>query len=352
MKKSNLLLVLFIVLLVFIVGCTEQTSEEEIMGYCCIDKALKIGSYNEEPCEGDDLNVESLPSESAESCKELVLSKGYRYSPLYKTTSEFALVCTEGISRGKYIPCSLDDKNFFDASFQGHILGVEVLKEEVGYLPKEKMEFHLASDNFCFPEGYEEIAIHTGYARQIGGHPVLCNSGHYYYLKFMGTPEERSLDYYKSLESQELIIHEPIHRIFIDYYRREPPVPKSYSPPEYKIQESFAKAVSLVEIGLMKDYGEDSILNWNGVYSLDNLPPEESHVINNFFIYSLNQRYGFDEEDTREFFKRYRDTENVVIDGNLRVKTILDDILGTDTAASFQDVGIEFDYEPKLKKKP
>ena len=95
-------------------------------------------------------------------------------------------------------------------------------------------------------------------------------------------------------------------------------------------------------IGVLTSYDEDIHLLVPG-YSLDNPPSEDSVEINYFFIYSLNQRYGFDKEDTKEFFRRYRDMENVVMSGNLRVKTILDDILGTDTTASFEDVGISFD---------
>lgn len=294
------------------------------VSYCYLDHALKVGSYREE-FNTDLKDIESIGVIDNEKCRDITLAKGYRFSKYYFSTPDFAILCTES--------CSIDDESFFEASFEGHILGVDTLREKVGYLPKKKMEFHLGKDGDCFVDRYGDHP--TGYAASFDGHSLLCNSNYYWYLESQGTAWERNLDYEKKLESQTLTIHEPIHRIFSDYSA------EGFSTPGYKIQESFCKAVSLNAVGTINGYGDNFL---SGISSLTDPPEEDNINIYNFLIYSLNQRFGFNEdENTLDFFSLYKQREDIATEGNLKVKQILDEVLGTDTTASFNDVGIYFE---------
>jgi hypothetical protein len=298
-----------------------------ILKHCYVDNQLKIGAYRH-LLNIDAPHLEILPSTNLLSCKESVLDKNYRFAKHYFSTAEFAIVCTD--------PCSIDDSNFFKAAFEGHILGINKLKEKIGYLPKNKIEFHLGQDGDCFVNGYGDNP--TGYTALRTGNPYICNATYYQYLKYRDHPnprERRDLEYYRSIESQILTIHEPIHIIFHDYHQSA----GNRFAPEYKIQESFCKGISLFATGKISRYGERG---WIGVvHNLENIPEENNPNINNFFVYSLNQRFGFNEdEDTLRFFELYKEKESMPIDGNSKVKMILDEILETDTQESFNDVGI------------
>lgn len=112
----------------------------------------------------------------------------------------------------------------------------------------------------------------------------MCNSGYWWYLESQGTDWEKNLDDYRGLESQTLTIHEPIHIIFEDYSLG------GVSGPEYTIQESFSKGLSLNATGIFPGYNHE-FYTGNGQYSLENPPPEEDSTIYNFLIYSTILRH-------------------------------------------------------------
>ncbi len=289
-------------------------------GNCCIDNELKVCAFTSNSCGiGRNLTNSRLTSSQ---CNSEISRRGYRNASYYKSAPNFALVCTT--------PCSINDTGFLNASFEGMKLGINSLNNSTGgVLPKLKMEFHQGKDGNCFTEGYGDHP--TGYAtRTASNNPLLCNSGYWWYLN-LGI-DERPLSYYSGIESQTLTIHEPIHSIFEDYSG-------ILLSPDYKIQESFAKAISLVASGVALDYTDYFL---HGEYTISNPPREGDPIIYTFFIYSLNQRYGFDQEDAKAFFIQYKNMENSAIDPELKTKLILDNILRTDTTASFNDVGIYF----------
>lgn len=307
---------------------------------CIIDHSLQIGAYRQEIPKGDSAtevlngldNMEIINDVNASECKSQVLAKGYRFSKVFFTTKDFAVVCTE--------PCSIENEAYFEAAFEGARLGISTLESKVGFLPKDKMEIHLGMDGDCFAQGYGDHP--TGYAGTItqNNHSLICNSNHYWYEDSQGTTWQRDLNYERSLEAQTLTIHEPIHLLFLDY-----PIGANWfnsnPAPEYKIQEAFCKGVSLTAVGLASGYGD----KWfeAGGLSINNPPAEDNPEIFNFFTYSLSKRFGFNEStDTLEFFKLYKEKPyDPSVSGNRRVKLILDEILGTDTTASFNDVGID-----------
>jgi len=297
----------------------EQKNALAQNGVCCFDNYLKVGSFSKSACVGDNKNVEMKSSTGIADCRTKTLAKGYRYSTFYKTTSEFAIVCTE--------PCAFDDQTFVDSSFIGHKLGFVELKEATGgIMPKQKAEIHIDKDGDC-----EYNKYYSGGSGSLDGHPIICNANYYWFIHLKGTSEERDYLYYQAIDSQTLTIHEPVHSIFDDY--------SINGYPDYVIQEAFCKGISLTKVGSTDGYLHEF---FSGKYNLDNLPPKTDNVYNNFFVYSLAKRFGFDENDTKLFFQIYASEKYKSLKGNARAKAILDEILKVNTKKSFEDLGLSY----------
>jgi|GEM_PF-5351698 len=286
-------------------------------GVCCLDNYLEIGSFSKTGCSGDKKNLTTIKAKNKYECRKKTLQKKYRFADYYKTTDKFALVCVE--------PCSFNDQKFFDSSFVGDNIGLAKLKQATGnILPKQKMEIHPDKDGDC--EYNEYFSGSSGYK---DGHPFICMANYYWFKKLKGTQVERDYGYYEKVKSQTLTVHEPIHNIFHDYQKGQAP--------DYVIQESFCKAVSLTIAGQADNYFSDF---FSGNYTLKNPPSKSVAAYNNFFVYSLASRFGFDENDMKIFFQKYVSDSYSTKRGNARVKAILDEILHQDTAASFVDLQI------------
>ena len=248
-------------------------------------------------------------------------SRIFEYS---RSDPEFKLVCTT--------PCTVNDRAFLDAFFIGMQKGVSALKDATGgTMPKQKVEYHAGQDGDCFKNGYGEHP--TGYVGYVQGGSLICGSDHYWYKTLRGTSQARDLSSYHTIEHQTLMIHEAIHHIFNDY------TAQGFSPPGYAIQESFAKVVSLYAVGTLSGYDDANFL---GGYTIENPPPKNDSVHrSNFFVYSLNKRFGFKPEHTKIFFHQYSAMSEIPMSGNKKVKLILDKIMGVDTQKSFNDAYID-----------
>ena len=303
---------------------------------CYLDDALKIGTFQPDSLiNGIDPRV--LKQEgynNSEDCQKHAKELGYRYSEFYATTAEFALVCTS--------PCNVHDQEFLWAAFEGQKKGVTALKEAVGYLPKQKMEFHIGQDRDCFEEEYGKHP--AGYTKVLPDYAlnVLCSSEYWWYLEHQKNPKvitDHDLEYVKSLASQVLTIHEPIHVIFSDYNNTGKEI--SLGIDNYNVAESFCKGLSLFATGIIDSFGHTMMAGWDK-YSLTTPPPASDVAgIANFLVYSLNKRFGFEYgKQTREFFDLYKNDKTKYYQPVDRIKALLDKVLKTDTSASFQDIGI------------
>lgn len=242
----------------------------------------------------------------------------------YKSAPDFDLACTT--------PCSVNDRAFLDAFFIGMRNGVSALKEATGgIMPKRKIEYHAGQDGDCFKNGYGEHP--TGYVGYARGKSLICSSDYYWYEKLQGTSEAWNLSSYRTIEHQTLTIHEAVHHIFNDY------AAQGLNSPDYAIQESFAKVASLYAVGALSGYDDTNFL---GGYTVENPPPKEDNEHrSNFFVYSLNKRFGFKSEHTKKFFQQYSAMNETPTPGNKKVKIILDKILGVDVQKSFSDIYID-----------
>ena len=307
--------------------------------YCCIDNRFGIVGFTDRGqnfCGGNP----SIEATDENFCRTEAASRNYRFSPLYASTGEFALVCTEATLTSKtkplvtdIIPCGMNDPDFFYASFEGHKLGFAALKNAIGILPALPIEYHISKDSSCFSSGYGNNPLATNF--KTGNAYSMCNIDYFQYQKIQGTIDEKPLQYYRELESQTLTIHEPIHAFFQDYSGC--PLEGTCFGPSYFVQESFCKAISLLEVGLINNYG-DAMLS--GMHTLKNPPTLENDYSSyvNFFVYSLYERFGITPQQIKEFFIRFASGSHNDSVGDMRVKLILDDILGVDTKPSFDDL--------------
>lgn len=302
--------------------------------FCFIDDALKIGTYVPLTYIGAP-NVKVVQSSNQANCKNIVIAKGYRYADYYKTSPDFAVVCTA--------TCSITDTQFMDASFEGITKAVQALKEAVGYLPKQKLEYHLGQDGDCFKNGY--VGAPPGYNDFVGGvMRIYCDEDYAYFINNKNSgivPYTKLLDDQRSLSNHTLAIHEPIHAIFGDYS------PNSLGEPYYIMQESFAVAISQIKTGFWNSYGDSEM---GSKFSINN-PPSQSDPANltthdkddilHFFTYSLNKRFGFDMGPlTLRFFELYKNDTGTYTNPSERMRSILRKVLGKDPTASFNDIGI------------
>jgi len=298
-----------------------------LIGAGCISISSNTGSSEQSKTDAqspriDESATTSINKNKPNSNTQNILKSDRAFTYL-KSAPEFELACTT--------PCNVNDRAFLDAFFIGIQKGVLALKKATGgIMPKQKIEYHAGQDNDCFKSGYGEHP--TGYVGYIEGKSLICGSDHYWYEKLQKTSQARDIASYQTIKRQTLTIHEAIHHIFNDY------TAQGFNPPDYAIQESFAKAVSLYAVGTITGYDDKSFISG---YTIEN-PPPKNDIENgvNFFTYSLNRRFGFKPSHTKDFFKQYRALETTPMSGNKKVKKILDKILNVDVKESFSDIHV------------
>jgi len=317
-----------------------SVNENEInIGFCCLDHALGIGSFQAEYCDGDPANVEVSIVDTVGQCRKKTDALYYRYAKYYKTTKQFAIACTG--------ECSIENDDLVEASFIGKKKTFETLAELTdNILPKNKVEIHIGRDYDCFSSGYGEHP--TGMAGWRNKHNQefsedniidekvsgFCQSTHFYYIRSQNMQGFKGYWNYNDFrEIDKLAIHELIHLVFMsaNYNDRSRPAPS------YPIQESFCKALSMSAehpANFMKGY------MWQK-FDINQPPKKDDRLRVDFFVYSLYKRFGFDLASAKRFLHDFVNDGQVYENGDCKAKVILDRILKTDTQASFDDVHVK-----------